>query len=284
MDLMTIILLIVLIMKLLAIFNAIRWLNRNGVSYGQHLAQHPPKSQADYYLAFEECNGKFFPFGIKDFRLRRYIEQGKGNKVLTYGSCFFQEYLFRFNRLIVVIILYLFIMGGLIPLDQVTVFISENFHSFGLYLLAVIALGSNFFLSIEAIYSYAILESYAGLFHMQTVKEGRSLLSDLGIFVWRVLTTVGAGATAFYIAYIKYDALSGHIILRGQDGLWNRLKIYLQCVYFTTTTFATVGYGDIIPQNGKGQLIAFLVEIQSFSLVAIVIAIVIASLLASRNR
>jgi voltage-gated potassium channel Kch len=51
-------------------------------------------------------------------------------------------------------------------------------------------------------------------------------------------------------------------------------------VYWATTTFATVGYGDISPANGYGQLVAFLIEIQAFA----VLGIVFASLFASRAQ
>lgn len=276
-DIVTLILIVVWLLKVLAIFNAILWLNRKGVSYRQHLAIVQPTLPAQYYQVFEKLNGDFFPFGIKDFRLRQFAERNEGYKVLTYGARFFQAWLFRYNRLILITSLYLFIIGGLVDLDRVSLLLSSESHSRDLYLLAIIALWSNFLLSIEIIYSYATLKSYA-MFHMHPHKEeGPLSISELKIFVWRILTTVVAGATAAYVAYLKYNALSGQITGREPGGLYNRLKIYFQCIYFIATTFVTVGYGDIIPVNGKGQLIAFLIEIQSFSLVVIVFAALIAS-------
>jgi len=269
--LITLILLLIWILKMVAIFNAIRWLHHFGKSYRQYIKDKSLVLQDDYYQAFESCNGEIFPFGIKDYKLRRFK---------THIARLFQAWLFRFNSLTGVTAFYLFFVGWLIALNRVPTSFSEDYLHLALYLLALCALGSNFLLSIEAIYAYSTLENYAVSFHMQR-PEKKGLSSDLLLFTTRILTTVIAGATASYVAYIKYNALWGeHMTPHEPGGLCNRLKIYLQCIYFTTTTFATVGYGDIIPRNGKGQLIAFLIEIQSFTLVIIVFA----SLLASRGQ
>lgn len=270
--LFTSILLFIWILKLMAICNAIRWLHHDGTSYKEYIEEHSPILDNEYDQAFEACNGNKLPFGIKDYKLRRFAKRIEGIKAVTFIARFFQAWLFRFNWLIGVTAFYLFFVGWLIPPSRVPT-------SFTLYLLALLALGSNIPLSIEAIYAYSTLESYAVSFHMQS-REKKGLSGDLLLFIKRVLTTVISGATACYVAYIRHDALAGHITPPEPGDLYNQLKIYLQCVYFTATTFATVGYGDIYPNNGMGQLIAFLVEIQSFALVVIVFA----SLLASRSQ
>lgn len=277
------ILLFTWILKLLAICNAIRWLGSDGRLYRELVEKQHPTSQDGYDKAIEECNGKKSPFGIKDYRLRKFSKRVDGYKALTYLARFYQAWLFRFNRLIGVTSIYLFITSWLIPTKQVAGSSCTNCYSSYLYWLAVISLGANFLLSIEALYSYAILGSYAVSYHMQAPKE-KGLSNELELFVFRVFTTILAGATAVHVAYIKCNAISGKITSYQLSGsasnLWNCVIIYLQCAYFTVTTFTTVGYGDILPENGAGQLLAFFVEIQSVSLIAIVFA----SLLASRSR
>lgn len=109
----TLFLILVWMLKLLAICNAIRWLYSNGASYGKRLTDSPPVLPDDYYTAFKECNGKFLPFGVKDFRLRQFIGKAKGNKALIYGARFFQRWLFRFNKLTLVTTLYLFVSASI---------------------------------------------------------------------------------------------------------------------------------------------------------------------------
>lgn len=293
-------LLFVWIKKFVAIWKAIRWLRNHGKSFKDRLDTELPVSQSDYQKLFEACNGDFWPHGVKDFKLTQNLESIKGSKPVCYRiKWLYKNLFFRFNRLIVVTSVYLFFAAGFLDLKQPVVFLTAETHSFLLYLLAVIALATNFLPFIEAVYSYAILGSYAVSFHMQTPdKDGRdnrkcwlsrlrsfifgrihrtSLLSELRVFIFKVLATVGAGATAFYIAHINYYAYQGNTLINpNQSDLWSRIKMYWQGVYFTATTFATVGYGDIEPANGKGQLISFLVEAQAFSLVIIVFAALIA--------
>jgi hypothetical protein len=54
--------------------------------------------------------------------------------------------------------------------------------------------------------------------------------------------------------------------------LVKHLELFLQSVYFSIITIATVGYGDISPANFVGQLIALLTVFVSFSLITFVLA------------
>lgn len=277
MEIITLFLFFVWTLKLIATFRAILWIRKHGETYRKELEKKPELTKSDNYKLFADCSGKFIPFGVKDFRLRQCAERTEKKTIKTYAAWVFQKVFFRLNRLIALTSVYLFLAASSTYLDRFIFF--KEWHDWLLYPLAVVVLIINFLPFIEAIYSYAILGSYAVSFHMQT--SDVTLLSELRVFIWKVVATVGSGATAFYVAYIKYGALRGDVgsIYKFNSSDWyNSLRIYGQCVYLTVTTFATVGYGDIVPQYGKGQLIAFLVEAQSFFLIIVVFSALTTSL------
>jgi hypothetical protein len=83
------------------------------------------------------------------------------------------------------------------------------------------------------------------------------------------------------VAQVTSGALRGEALVHfsHSDGFtW--IALLWQSLYFTTTTFATVGYGDIVPSNILGEAVSFLIQIQAF----VVISIVIASLFAAKDR
>jgi len=65
-------------------------------------------------------------------------------------------------------------------------------------------------------------------------------------------------------------------------GAGSALHRLLDAVYFVTTTFATVGYGDIVPVTAAGKVLAVGIEASAFLLV--VVALFIASVSSTDNR
>jgi hypothetical protein len=102
--------------------------------------------------------------------------------------------------------------------------------------------------------------------------SGRLLL-EVKVVAAKVATTIFSGSAAAYVAYVGFGGLRGDaLIALPVRGVVDVVKLFLEMVYWTTTTFATVGYGDILPSNGYGQFVAFLIEVQAFAVVAIVFA------------
>jgi hypothetical protein len=278
------------ILKLTAILNAIRWLLNHGRNYrDKYLNKQLPSTRAQYYRALKRCQGKFFPFGFKDFELHRYIEKTGRYRGLQHICLplarLSQAVLLRFNRLTLVATIYLLISSDLIGIKWFDWPLTGEQHLDVSIILVLIILITNIFLSVEAIHSYAILGSYAISFHLLSPERdrwsgGTLILVELKVFVQRVVSTICAGSIACYVTHLQFRVLTGSIVEPTAFDLLNRLKILLQCIYFTVTTFATVGYGDIQPKNGLGQLVAFLIIAQSFALVIIVFA----SLLSSRQQ
>ena len=133
-------------------------------------------------------------------------------------------------------------------------------HSFLLYALAAILLMCNSLLSIEAVFSYAILGGYATSFHMLSPLRdrwsgGSRILLELKVIMGKVATTIYTGSVAAYVAYVLFQGLKGsglHQFDAIDASSW--IAVFFQLVYWATTTFVTVGYGDIYPVRLHYQL------------------------------
>src|SRR5438874_6788004 len=102
-------------------------------------------------------------------------------------------------------------------------------------------------LCIESITAYATMESYAYAFATRKPSEHKyfeELTLVLGIF----LRTVLAGATATYVSIVFASAFAGNALIHTTPGdIGKHLLLFVQCIYFSITTMATVGFGDIYP-------------------------------------
>ena len=67
-----------------------------------------------------------------------------------------------------------------------------------------------------------------------------------GIAIYLILAFV------FGTLYFSFDALEPQVATSPET--FN----FLDYIYFSAITFTTIGYGDIIPKNGAGQIIAFI--------------------------
>jgi Ion channel len=259
------------LLKITAIYKAIRWVSINGFSYKQYISDHPPSNSDDYYSAFEKNKGVFFPFGMKDFKLRMYTKKSSSYSLLR----FFQNFLFNFNRLTFITCAYLLISTNLNHLPFFSNFFGQK--NYFLCVLAVIMLIGNILLSIEAIYSCAIIGNYARHFHMLSYKKDFSigespLLLELKVFFIRLVTTIISSSLTCYVSHIFFDAFTGKIAVYQPLNPLNWFQILFQSIYFAATTLFTVGYGDISPNNEIGQLISLLIMLQGFLLVVVVFA------------
>jgi hypothetical protein len=190
MDVLTIILFIAAFMKLIATCQAIWWLINNGVCYREELEKGTNRDEA-----IEKCKGSYLLFGFKDIRIRKLKNSVGGH---TWHTCkrlmarLFHATLFRFHRLATITSLCLPIIAWYSHHNKVEVLLSQASHSGLLYILAVLMLGTTLLLSVEIIYSYALLGSYAVSFHGIDPESDRwagksQLLLELRAIVLRIL-------------------------------------------------------------------------------------------------
>lgn len=279
MDLITMVFLLVLLLKLISIANAIRWLKVQGSTYIMEFNGRPPQNPGEFYNLFDKLHGDFFLFGFKDYRLRRYLNKirrnsSKWNPIVALVSLF-QSLLYRFERLTLITSLYLFLA---VPFAKANLFhqvLGQRYTFMALIALAFVLLFGNLVLSVEAVYSYGILGNYAVSFHMLSPTKdkwagGSSFLLELRVLIGQLITTLVAGATAFYVARGLYGAIEGNIVAFDPLLPLSWVQTYFQCFYFALTTLLTIGYGDIKPATILGQITTFLFQMQGFALIGIV--------------
>lgn len=279
MDLIAMALILVLLLKLISIANAIRWLKVQGSTYVFEFNRRGQQNYEELDHLFDNMKCDFFPFGFKDYKLRLYLQNRinnplKFNLILSCASLF-QSLLYRFERLTIITALYLFVAVPFARINLLHVVLDNRWTCIMLIILAFFLLLGNLMLSIEAVYSYGIIGSYAVSFHMLSpVKEkwagGSSFLLELRVLVSKLMTTLIAGATAFYVARGLYGALDGDLVAFDPLLPLSWVQTYFQCSYFALTTLLTIGYGDIRPATIFGQVTTFLFQIQGFALVGIV--------------
>ena len=59
---------------------------------------------------------------------------------------------------------------------------------------------------------------------------------------------------------------------------------FSHALWFSITTVSTVGYGDYVPESGAGRLVASALMLTGISLIPLVTSVVVAILVAERNR
>jgi hypothetical protein len=272
------------ILKTVSILQAINWVRRHGAHYISSLRTNPPSGEAKYWQALREANGSWFPFGVKDFLLRDFITRCQAEKAILkrlVGICAagFQCALYRFQRFAGIVGIYAIVVAYLS-----TQFNSMlNINSWLLYVLVVVVLAINALLSVEAVCCYAIFGNYAMSFHMLSPENlawgsGDRLLLELKVILAKVITTLYCGTVAAFVTHTLFNGFHGNTLPAVPHGSLGAIfNTLFQMAYFTTTTFVTVGFGDITPANICGQFVTLLIEIQAFSIIGVVLASMLAT-------
>src|SRR5664279_4374433 len=90
-------------------------------------------------------------------------------------------------------------------------------------------------------------------------KPLRKTIQNLPSTIWsdRILNAVLKGV-AIYLAYTLVFGLLYYLFdsLDFKTVPGNKAIRFLDYIYFSAVTFTTIGYGDIIPKAGTGQIIA----------------------------
>jgi hypothetical protein len=93
------------------------------------------------------------------------------------------------------------------------------------------------------------------------IKFSSGIIKNFASSVWsnRILSTVLKGVATyigltlvFGILYFEFDALDFKLFTG------SKAAHFLDYIYFSAVTFTTIGYGDIVPKAGAGQLIVFI--------------------------
>ncbi|RJL35596.1 hypothetical protein [Bailinhaonella thermotolerans] len=261
-------LLAVLGLKAVAIFNATRWLHLHGPAYRQAFGWEST-GRAERERLVEEHGGAFFPFGLKDYRLRRYLRRSR-----------------RFSPLRILLLLWhalFFRLGWLMPLcaaaliatavapARLLLFPPPLTDAAGLT-LSVLLLLVTLLIVVESVYGYALLGSYGFAFHLLNPRRlgpGRRLLRELQVFIGVVMTALLAGLGAFCFTSVRFDGferLPGEVVT--PLDVLNRI---LDSAYYTFMAF--LGSGEADPRNIPGRLIVALLGLQGFAILVLVLGV-----------
>jgi hypothetical protein len=283
-EIMTLCLLMAGLLKIASMAQAIRWMMRAPEPYIEWRRKNPTPSAEQWWAALESNGGRSFPFGIKDYQLRRYIALSNSShgvrRAVGRVTLLLSLYLYRFHRLNVIA----FGWAAIAIWIKAWLLWSPLTHEALLFVMTIVLLIGNVVMSAEAIVSHAVMRGYGTAFHMLPHRSKPPLLVELGTLSLALAMSIMSGAAAAYVGCIAFNALSGPALIAPPVATVSAAGgLLLQCVYWVTTTLATVGYGDIVPHNGYGQLVAFVLETQAFALVGLGVASLFASA-ASRSE
>jgi hypothetical protein len=157
---------LVAVLKLVSISNAIRWLAGDAEGYRTDVSKRKPQTVLALEVALRMSHADFFPFGLKDYRLARYMRRLPRDSVpaavLWWGLVMFQKVLFQFQGLAFVSATFL-VLGAHAP-DTVT-WASRNLYGGVGAALGILLMIGIILLAAESFISYVVLGSYGAGFH-----------------------------------------------------------------------------------------------------------------------
>lgn len=271
--------------KLLAVFNATRWILNYGLKFRREFQQSGFVSTRRLFNLYAACRGDFWPCGVKDYRLRRrirMISRPWWRRCVELTRYTF----FRLNHLVVLTCVSLVFLTPLGLENPALVYFDDRSVMIRIALaLAVLPMLAVLISTVESMLAYSQLGSYAEAFHILPYRNTRQKrggrhyrLSELIVFLKRFVVALFAASTLCYVAQVGYLAFHGDTLQRlDTSSPMSWIYLFTQMAYFSATTMWTVGYGDIIPSGLLGQYIAFSVMCEGFLLLILVFAFLVAS-------
>ena len=268
-------------LKLVAMINAIRWILLHGTEYRDSISgvSNIAAEQRDRIL--DDCEAGFFPFGVKDYRLSRYLRNAevRGPKRLAIG--FFRKYLFQFPGPAFTGAA-LLVITAKFP-STVTLASSGVYGwtgaGYGVLLLVVIIT-----FSIEAFLSYAVLGSYGIAFHRlhvprerwwstarnrrrQNSKPSEPIVTEMTAYGGIIITGYAALSSTIYFVSVRQGGFAAVPTSHGTafvqvDSLFDSL--YWSAVVFTD-------FNGAEPVGALPRLISLLGFIVAFILITFVV-------------
>lgn len=114
-----------------------------------------------------------------------------------------------------------------------------------------------------------------GLGYKKTIKSIKLFFVFLGLYYWG---SVGAGVYMTGLANLLFNIIivtSGiNYLFRKALGLDDIIN-FIDSIYFTMITFATIGYGDITPSNSLGKIVIALEGFLGFFLLVLVASLAV---------
>lgn len=167
---------LVVLLKLVSILSAIRWLGGDAAKYRNEVVKHRPRTVFALEVKLRMYRADFFPFGLKDYRLAGYMRRLPRGSVLGavawWALLLFQKVFYQFQGLAAVSAVVL-VVGAHAPRGMLLAS-RDVYGGMGAALGIALMLGI-ILLTCESFLSYVVLGSYGAAFHRLDARRLRVL-------------------------------------------------------------------------------------------------------------
>jgi hypothetical protein len=263
-------LLAVVLLKILAVVNAIRWLHTHGPAFSTALAEEPPRTVVDQERLYDRLWADFFPFGVKDYRIRRMARSLRGPRALLVGwpARAFRVVLFNLALLAALTAAYLIVLASS---PRIPDLVPRPAHDAVALVLALSLIVATILIAIEAVYGYAVLGSYGLGFHELRPERRmpeRALVREFQVFAGALIAAHLAGVGATYLIAHRFG---GYAKIPASTPNLAQIALHtLDSAYYTLATF--VGTGDPEPLTAPGKMASGLIAAQGLAFLVLVLA------------
>lgn len=166
---------LITLVKLISISNAIRWLRSDAAQF-REVIKSKPQTMFALEVILQVHNANFFPFGLKDYRLARYMRKLSRKSVRGTAAWWvlavFQKVLFQFQGLALASAVFL-ALGAHAP-HELT-WAPRNVYGGTGATLGILLMIGIILLACESFMSYVVLGSYGAAFHRLNARRRRLL-------------------------------------------------------------------------------------------------------------
>lgn len=269
--------LLCLTLKLIAILNAGRWTVQYGAGYGTRFrAEKPGDDQARLDL-LKDSGRWFFPFGIKDYRLRQYYQPHAADSPrrarMRRAVAATARNLFSARRLVIASLVILVLCN-----------MSRSVNPVAPALLVFVAftqLSVSTALVAEAIMWYVVVRSYARPFFMlgfsrTWVLSASEAAEEIRVFARLTAYVLISSVVACSTVQVWFGGFEGVGVASGVAAELNRLAEF---AYYALCTMTTTGDSGVKPTTGMASLVGVFLLVQTLFIVLFALSLISSVLL-----
>lgn len=294
-----IILLLAIALKLWTILKSIGWIRVHGEKHAVALRSKEATqnlTEDDFLESFANNKGYFFPFGVKQYRLRLLIRRLRlsADRKKSSGAFWIAQsvplameqlhfVLFQYRGLSMITTIFVTLMTTCYYFrEEWGISLPAQIPSL-VFAMSVGTLLMNFGSSLQFIFGQLFLSDYARYFHMlrphQNVISGRTqLATNLRLILLLAFAIFTTGSAAVLAVYLLFSGFGGGVLDDFESVDFTELPIIMcYCAYYVLSTITTAGFGDMAPTNLTGVLVSAGLQLEAFTLVIFVFEVFWAS-------